>query len=72
MFKSFIGSEAHYQAVTIIRNKVNGTARFLLVAHNTLLNFDTIVGKLDCTYSDKTSLRVLRQGFEMVRQGDLS
>ncbi|KAH8351120.1 hypothetical protein KR084_005183 [Drosophila pseudotakahashii] len=37
---------------------------------NTVLNFDAILARLDCTYADKTSLRVLRQNLEMVRQGD--
>jgi len=71
-WRQYEGSEAHYQAVSIIRNKIRGSARGLLVAHNTVLNFDAIIARLDCTYADKTSLRVLRQGLETVRQGDLS
>lgn len=70
-FKPYNGSTAHYQAVTIIRNKIRGSARALLVSHNTVLNFDAIIARLDCTYADRTSLRTLRQGLEMVRQGDL-
>ncbi|XP_044573999.1 uncharacterized protein LOC123258190 [Drosophila ananassae] len=42
----------------------------LLTAPNTVLNFDAILARLDCTYADKTSLRVLRQNLEMVQQGD--
>lgn len=72
LFKPFNGSCAHYQAVTIIRNKIRGAARAVLVSHNTVLNFDAIKARLDCSYADKTSLRLLRQGLEMVRQGDLS
>nr|ADI57936.1 gag protein [Drosophila melanogaster] len=72
IFKRYNGSEAHYQAVSIIRNKIRGPARGLLVAHNTVLNFDAIIARLDCTYADKTSLRVLRQGLDTVRQGELS
>ncbi|KAH8292865.1 hypothetical protein KR044_001667, partial [Drosophila immigrans] len=65
------GSEAHYEAVAILRNKVCGAARSALTSHNTVLNIDAIIARLDCTYADKTSLRVLRQQLEMVRQGDL-
>jgi len=72
LFKPFDGSYTHYQAVTIIRNKVRGAARAVLVSHNTVLNFDAIIARLDCSYADKTSLRLLRQGLEMVRQGDLT
>jgi len=72
LFKPYNGSSTHYQAVAIIRNKIRGTAGALLVSHNTVLNFDAILARLDCTYSDKTSLRLLRQGLEMVRQGDMS
>lgn len=31
IFKPYYGSEAHYQAVSIIRNKIRGSARGLLV-----------------------------------------
>lgn len=71
IFKRYIGSEAHYEAVAILKNKVCGAARAVLTSHNTVLNFDAIIARLDCTYADKTSLRVLRQQLEMVRQGDL-
>lgn len=64
------GSSAHYQAVTIIRNKIKGPALALLVSHNTVLNFKAILASLDCSYADKTSLRLLRQELESVRQGD--
>ncbi|KAH8324961.1 hypothetical protein KR074_000412, partial [Drosophila pseudoananassae] len=60
LFKPYQGSCAHYQAVTIIRNKIRGPARALLVSHNTVLNFDAILARLDCSYADKTSLRLLR------------
>jgi len=70
LFKPYNGSSAHYQAVTIIRNKIRGPARALLVSYNTVLNFDAILARLDCSYADKTSLRLLLQGLESVRQGD--
>lgn len=70
LFRPYIGSNAHYQAVNIIRNRIKGTARALLSSYNTVLNFDAIITRLDCTYADRTSLRILRQQLEMVRQGD--
>lgn len=70
LFRPYIGSNAHYQAVNIIRNRIKGTARALLSSYNTVLNFDAIIARLDCTYADRTSLRILRQQLEMVRQGD--
>lgn len=42
------------------------------MSHSTVLNFDAVIARLDVTYADKTSLRVLRQKLEMVRQGELS
>lgn len=72
LFRSYSTSSVHYQAVIIIRNKIRGNARALLTSHNTVLNFDAIIARLDCTYADKTSLRLLRQNLEMVRQGDSS
>lgn len=56
--------------MVIIKNKICGNARSLLTSHNTVLNFDAILARLDCTYADKTSLRVLRQNLEMVHQRD--
>jgi len=70
LFEPYQGSTAHYQAVTVIRNKIKGPARALLVTHNTVLNFKAILARLDCSYADKTSLLLLRQGLESVRQGD--
>ncbi|KAH8416940.1 hypothetical protein KR222_005724, partial [Zaprionus bogoriensis] len=72
LFRPFNGSSAHYQAVSIMRNKLKGPARAILVSHNTVLNFDAIIARLDCTYADRTSLRLLRQGLDMVRQTGLS
>jgi len=72
LFKPYQGSSAHYQAVSIIRNKIRGPALALLISHNTVLNFDAILARLDCSYADKTSLRLLRQQLEAVRQSDQS
>lgn len=70
LFRPYVGSNTHYQAVNIIRNRINGTARALLSSYSTVLNFDEIIARLDCTYADRTSLRLLHQQLEMVRQGD--
>lgn len=72
IFRPYNGSNAHYKAMTIIRNKIKGSARALLFSHNTVLNFDAIIAMLDCTYAERTSLRMLGQALDMVRQGDLS
>jgi len=69
LFKPYQGSSAHYQAVTIIRNKIGGSPRALLVS---VLNFDAILARQDCSDADKTSLRLLRQQLEAVRQSDQS
>jgi len=53
LFKPYNGSNAHYQAVTIIRNKIRGPALALLVSYNTVLNFDAILARLDCSYAGK-------------------
>jgi len=53
LFEPYQGSTAHYQAVTVIRNKIKGPARALLVTHNTVLNFKAILARLDCSYADK-------------------
>jgi len=70
IFKPYNGSSAHYQSVTIIRNMIRRPARALLVLYNTVRNFDDILARLHCSDADKTSLRILRQGLESVRQGD--
>jgi len=72
IFKPYHGSEEHYQAASIIQNKIRWSAWGLLVAQTTVLNFVAIIARLDCTYADKTSLLVLRQGLETVRQCKLS
>lgn len=72
LFKLYAGSCAHYQAVTIIRNKVKGPAWALLTSHNTVLNYDAIKSRFDCTYADRTLLRLLRQELEMIRQREAS
>lgn len=61
---------AHYQTVTIIRNKVKGPVRALLTSYNTVWNYYATIGRLDWINADKSSLRLLLQ-LETVRQGDI-
>lgn len=52
----------------IVKSDFTGIrARSLLVSHNTVLNFK---GILDCSYADKISWRLSRQGLASFRQGD--
>jgi len=39
IFKPFLGSSKHYQAVAIIRHKIRGSADAVLASFNTVLNF---------------------------------
>ncbi len=69
LFRPYNGSSKHYQAVSIIRNKVRGTANSALSSFSTVLNFDAIIARLDFTYADKTPLRVIQQELATLRQG---
>jgi len=53
IFKNFNGTSHHYEAVTIIRNKVRCAADNVLSPFGTVLNFDAIINRLDFTYSEK-------------------
>lgn len=46
-FKKYDGSKAHYEAVVIIKNKIFDPPQTLLTSHNTVLNFDAILGSLN-------------------------
>lgn len=47
------GSEAYYVAMGILRNKIVGEANSILSSFNTILNFDSIISRLDHSYCDK-------------------
>lgn len=72
IFKDFDGSSRHYQAVTIIRNKIRGAADALLSSFSTVLNFDAIIARLDFTYSDKRPIYLVEQELSTLRQGSSS
>lgn len=71
-FEPFAGSVKHYQAVSIIRNKVKGNADGILTSFSTPLNFHAIISRLDAWYADKTPLYVLEGQLSVLRQGNLS
>lgn len=72
LFKRYDGSERHYQAVTIIRNKVRGAADAVLSSFNTVLNFNAIIARLDFTYADKRPIYLIEQEMSTLRQGSMS
>ncbi|XP_037924348.1 uncharacterized protein LOC119660042 [Hermetia illucens] len=71
-FERFSNSNRHYQAVAIIRNKITGAADTVLSSFSTPLNFEAILSRLDHTYSDKRSLRLLEQQLSTLRQARMS
>lgn len=58
-------SSRHFNALGIIRNKINGTASATLSSFNTLLNFKA---RLYFIYADKLSVRVILQKLGTIRQ----
>lgn len=72
LFQPYEGSERHYQAVAIIRNKIVGSADLILSSFNTVLNIDAIIARLDNSYSDKRPLHVLENQLSILCQGTLS
>jgi len=72
IFKDFVGSSRHYQAVIIIRSKIRGPADAVLSSFGTVLNFEAIINRLDFTYSDKRTMHVIEQEMGTLRQGSLS
>jgi len=71
IFKNYVGSSRHYQAVIIIRNKVKGPANAVLASFNTVLNFEAIIARLDFTYGDKRPIHVIEQEMGTLRQGQM-
>jgi len=69
IFKDYNGTSRHYEAVTIIRNKIRGAANNVLSSFGTVLNFDVIINRLDYTYSDKRPMHVIEQDMSTLRQG---
>ncbi|KAH8241926.1 hypothetical protein KR026_011406, partial [Drosophila bipectinata] len=72
IFRNYVNSSRHYQAVIIIRNKIRGPADAVLSSFGTALNFDAIINRLDFTYSDKRQIHVIEQEMGTLRQGNLT
>lgn len=72
VFEGLEGSVKHYQAVSIIRNKITGLASDKLTAFGTPLNFKAIIARLDHEYGDRRPLHLLEQELSVLRQGNLS
>ncbi|KAH8242821.1 hypothetical protein KR032_002416, partial [Drosophila birchii] len=72
IFKNFVGSSRHYQAVIIIKSKIRGPADAVLSSFGTVLNFDAIINRLVFTDSDKRTMHVIEQKMDTLRQGSLS
>jgi len=72
IFRNYVNSSRHYQAVVIIRSKIRGPADAVLSSFGTVLNFDAIIDRLDFTYSDKRAIHVIEQEMGTLRQGSLT
>lgn len=71
IYKPYLDNSRAYQAVGIIRNKVIGPAGVMLTSHNTVLNFDAIIARMDCAYAEQTPIEVTQQQMVTMRQGEL-
>lgn len=72
VFSPFDGSVKHFQAVSIIRNKIKGPASDKLTGFGTAFNFKAIISRLDNEYGDKRPIHLLEQELSTLRQGGLS
>lgn len=72
IFEPYAGSVKHYEAVSIIRNKIKGDASEKLTSYCTPLNFYAILARLDSEYGDKKQMHVLEQEMSVLKQGNLS
>jgi len=43
----------------------------MLTSHNTVLNFDAIIARMDCAYAEQTSIELTQQQMVTMRQGEL-
>ena len=71
IFEPFDGSTKHYQAVSIIRNKIKGQASDKLTGFGTAFNFRAIIARLDNEYGDKRPIHLLEQELSTLRQGNM-
>jgi len=66
------GSERFFSALSILRNKITGTANDALTHNGTVLNFDAIMARLDFVFSDKRPIHIIEQDLGVLSQGKLS
>lgn len=66
------GSERFFSALSILRNKITGTANDALTHNGTVLNFDAIMARLDFVFSDKRPIHLIEQDLGVLSQGKLS
>jgi len=66
------GSERLFSALSILRNKITGTANDALTHNRTVLNVDAIMARLDFVLSDKRSIHIIQQDLGVLSQGKLS
>lgn len=65
-------SMRYYEALTIIRNKITGTASNILNNYNTPFDFEAIIHRLDFSYADKRPIYISEQELSILQQNELS
>jgi len=58
-----------YYALSILRTKITGMANDALTHNGTVLNFDTIMARLDFVVSDKRAIHIIEQELSILSQG---
>lgn len=70
MYEAHKPSGKYFTALNILMNgKITGMALDELTSHNTPLNFEAIIKRLDHAYAEKRSLELLRQQMRFLSQG---
>jgi len=58
--------------LSILRNKITGTANDALTHNGTVFNYDAIMAMLDFVFSDKRPIHIIEQDLGVLNQGKLS
>jgi len=64
------GSEILFSALSLLRNKLAGSANDALTHNGTLLNVDAIMARLDFVFSDKRSTHITEQELGVLVKGN--
>lgn len=67
--KNFENTPTYYTALAIVRAKIQGVAADILINHNTIFNFYSIINRLDYTYADQRPMYVLLEEMKKITQG---